>query len=729
MPEHRSPADLIAGVAGALLIAVSAFGLFTKVEDPAGGETTAGDAKTAQRPIEKAPQFAAADLAAEPREGWPTNGGSLSNQRYSPLDEITTDNVGDLKGVWMTDLKRSAVAAKYSAEAQPVVYKGTMYVVTGEDDVFAVDVATGKIRWQYEANITDKNTSVCCGWTSRGVAIGEGKVFVGQLDGQLVALDQQTGEKAWSTTIETWQNGYTITSAPLYYDGRVYTGVSGGEYQARGRLTAVDAKTGDIDWRFYTVPGPGETGHDTWPQDNDSWKHGGAPIWQTPAVDPELGMLYFSTGNASPDDDGHARAGDNLFAASIVAIDAKTGEYRWHFQQVHHDIWDYDSPNPVVLFDAEIDGQMRQALAQTNKTGWTYVLDRRTGEPIHPIEEKPVPQNAYQQTSRTQPFPSTDPVVPHTVSDKQFDEIKGLGAKSPETKRLGATHGEIFTPLDPKKMTVVAPGPAGGVNWPPSSYNPETHMLYVCALETSGGYSVNLTDPPGTRAAPYLASVWTINGFVPNPGVLAAIDVTTGKEAWRVEFDDACYSGSVTTGGNLVFTGRNSGELEAYDATNGEKRWSFQTGAGANNTPTVFEQDGHEYVAFYAGGNGLAATKHGDNLWLFGLDGKLGPADAAGGGEGIQHAGEDETKSDAKKGDPAAGKSVFTDNCSTCHGPEGKGGNGGPDLTGLPSAKVEDNVLKQVEKGGGGMPAFEGVLTPQEIADVTSYVLQLTGGK
>ncbi|MFL5845724.1 MAG: PQQ-binding-like beta-propeller repeat protein [Solirubrobacteraceae bacterium] len=730
MSSKRDPAAVGIILFGVLLVAFAgwAIGNFTGHEKTI---TVGANGRQIVEPaeIQGAPAFAADQLDEQPKEDWLTNGGSLKNQRFSPLNQINDGNIDKVKGVWITHLKRSAVAAKYSAESQPIVYKGTMYVATGADDVFAVDVGTGKIQWQYKAGITDKNTSVCCGWTSRGVAIGEGMVYIGQLDGQLVALDQKTGKKEWSTTIEKWQNGYTITSAPLYYNGRVYTGVSGGEYQARGRLTAVNAKTGKIDWRFYTVPGPGEVGHETWPQDNDSWQHGGAPIWQTPAVDPKLGMLYFSTGNASPDDNGHAREGDNLFTASIVAIDADTGKYRWHYQQVHHDIWDYDSPNPVILFDAEIGGRQREAIAETNKTGWTYVLDRKTGKPIVPIEERPVPQNAYQKTAKTQPFPQWDPVVPHTVSDDQYAEIKGLGAKSPETKKLDPVHGEIFTPLELKKMVVVAPSPAGGVNWPPSSYNPDTHMLYVCALETAGGYSVNLTKPPGTRAAPYLASVWTINGFIPNPGVLAAIDVTTGRTAWRAEFDDACYSGSVATGGNLVFVGRNTGELEAYKADSGEKLWSFQTGAGANNTPTIFEQGGKQYIAFYAGGNGLAATKHGDNLWLFGLDGTLGPAKAAGTGQGIQHAGEDETKSDTKKGNADAGEAVFADNCSTCHGADGTGGNGGPDLTGLPSAKVEDNVLKQVEKGGGGMPAFEGVLTPQQIADVTSYVLKLTGGK
>jgi quinohemoprotein ethanol dehydrogenase len=720
--------ERVVAVVGVLLVLVAGFFLITQTGDDDGGEpstVSSGDGG-----ITMAPAFTAEQLQAPPAKDWITNGGSLANQRFSPLDQIDTENVADLKGVWMTDLQGSGVAAKYSAEAQPIVHDGTIYVVTGANDVFAVDVETGKVRWRYKAQLPKRITSVCCGWTSRGVALGDGKVYLGRLDGKLVAIDQRTGQESWSTEIESWKDGYTITAAPLYYDGRVYTGISGGEFQARGRLTAVDAKTGKIDWRFFTVPGPGEVGHDTWPQDNDEWKRGGAPIWQTPAVDPELGLLYISTGNASPDDIGHLREGDNLFAASIVAIDAKSGEYKWHFQQVHHDIWDYDSPNPVILFDAEIDGKQVKGLGQANKTGWVYFLDRTNGKPLFGIEEKPVPQDRYQRTAKTQPIPSTPAVVPQKVSDKQYAEIRDLGAKSPETKNLDPVHGELFVPPMRGKMAVVAPGPAGGVNWPPSSYNPETQLMYVCALETSGGYSVGVTDPPGGArgTAPYLGSVWTINGFRPNPGTLAAVDVTTGDIAWKTDWRDACYSGSTTTAGNLVFTGRNNGDLEAYDATDGgDPLWSFQTGAGANNTATVFEHNGEEYVVFYAGGNSLGATSHGDNLWLFGLNGKLDEVQEGGAGSGVQHAGQDESQSTAKDGDPKAGEDVYAENCSVCHGADGGGGNGGPSILQLQGTPAD--ALQQIEKGGGGMPAFESTLTPQQIADVHAYVLRLAGEK
>ena len=227
----------------------------------------------------------------------------------------------------------------------------------------------------------------------------------------------------------TGGKGETITSAPLYYDGLVITGLSGGEFGVRGSVTAYDAETGKLVWRFYTIPGPGETGHETWPQDNDAWKHGGAPVWQTPAVDPELGLLYFSTGNTSPDFDGSSRKGDNLFANSIVALDAKTGEYRWHFQQVHHDIWDLDSPSPVVLFDVKIDGQLRHALAEASKTGWVYILDRTNGKPLVGIDERAVPQEPRQHTAATQPYPVGDAFTPQSVTAKEAARLHG-GSRS-----------------------------------------------------------------------------------------------------------------------------------------------------------------------------------------------------------------------------------------------------------------------------------------------------------
>ncbi|HET7418547.1 MAG TPA: PQQ-binding-like beta-propeller repeat protein [Solirubrobacterales bacterium] len=711
-----------------------------------GGETV-GD-------IAPAPAFSAEELAADPRENWITNGGSLSNARYSPLDEIDSDNVGELKGEWITHLNGSGEATKYSAEAQPIVYQGVMYVVTGADDVFAVDVETGKKLWVYEAKMPPQIDTICCGWTNRGVALGEGMVFLGQLDGTLVALDQKTGAVKWKATIGRWQNGETITNAPLYYNGRVYTGLSGGEFGIRGRLTAVDAKSGKVEWKFWTIPGPGETGHETW-EGGDSWKKGGAPIWNTPAVDPELNMLYFSTGNASPDLNGSGRPGENLFAASIVAIDATTGKYKWHFQEVHHDIWDYDAPSPVVLWNGKVDGEEVKGLSQPGKTGWLYMLDRETGKPIHGIVEKKVPQDKKQQaTWETQPYPLTDSFVPHNVTEGDFEEIEKLAEDTFQGKgKLTIDRGEIFDPFA-KDAKVVAPGPSGGTNWPPSSYNRNTNDVYICGISSYAGYMTEGLKPVGAGEA-YLSSVLTLTGFGTYDGTLTAQDVNTGKIDWQREFEgESCYSGTVTTAGNLVFVGRSTGELVAYDAESGDELWSFQTGAGANTTPTVFEWQGKEYLAFYAGGNSLAASAHGDNLWLFSLDGEMEEVEGGGKAEQGQHAGEETPQAEVEEsegkpaeaagggkegkenveeessgGNAAAGKMVFDENCSVCHGATGHGGNGGPDLTTQPKAKSLNGSIEQVTEGGGGMPAFAELLSTKEIEDVAAYVVETINGK
>jgi alcohol dehydrogenase (cytochrome c) len=550
----------------------------------------------------------AADLTAFPTTGWPTNGGDLYNRRYSPLAQINRDNVGQLKGVWRTRLGGSGVGVKYSGEAQPIVHDGVIYVITGADDVFAIGVESGEILWKYAANLDEKINVICCGWTSRGVGMGDGKIYVGQLDGKLVALDQRTGAVVWSTQAERWQEGFSITSAPLFYDGLVVTGFAGAEYGIRGRVKAYDAKTGSLAWTFYTIPGPGEVGHDTWPKDNTVWQHGGASVWQTPALDPELGLLYFSTGNPGPDFNGSVRAGDNLFSASIVAVDAKTGRYRWHFQQVHHDLWDFDAPNPVVLFDIEIGGRTRKAVAQASKTGWVYILDRTNGRPLIGIEERPVPQEPRQLTARTQPIPVGDAFVPQSM------------AIAPEGFRL-VNQGRIFTPFWTDAI-VAKPGQGGGANWAPSSYDPALGYLYVCASDRTGIFKAedNFEMPmDGERylGGAFGAVAWGITG------ILSALDMRTNRLVWQQQWPERCYSGSVVTAGGLLFVGRSDGRLTALESRTGSLLWQFQTGAGVNAPATVFEHRGQQYVVVLSAGSAFAASRRGDSVWLFGLNGKI----------------------------------------------------------------------------------------------------------
>ncbi len=561
--------------------------------------------------------FSGEQLTEPPTTGWPTAGGNLYNQRYSPLAEISRDNVQSLKGVWRTHLNGSGMGDKYSGEAQPIVHDGVVYIVTGADDVFAISVETGETLWVYEANLDQNIDTVCCGWTSRGVGLSSDKVFVGQLDTQLVALDQGTGEIIWATQTEDWEAGFTITSAPLYYDGLVITGFAGAEYGTQGRVKAYDADDGSLVWTFYTIPNPGEVGHDTWPQDSDIYKYGGASVWQTPAVDPELGLVYFSTGNPGPDFNGSVREGDNLFSISMVAVDAHTGEYRWHFQQVHHDIWDYDASSPVVLFDIEIDGELRKAIAEPSKTGWVYILDRVNGEPLIGIEERPVLQEPRHLTSATQPYPVGDAFVPQSV-DIQPSGFPPL-----------VNEGRIFTPFW-TEGTVAAPGSLGGANWPPSSYDPTTGILYVCATERTGFFrggdiDNELPDMPGER---YIGGIF---GNVPiQAGILAAMDMRTNTIVWRQRFQELCYSGSLVTAGGLLFVGRGDGRLTALDSSDGTQLWEFQTGAGMNAPISAFEHNGEQYLVAYSAGNRFAGTPHGDSVWLFSLNGTLSEASPAG---------------------------------------------------------------------------------------------------
>ena len=510
---------------------------------------------------------------------WVTNGGGLTNQRYSTLTQINTDNVAKLKGAWMTRLKGSGVGGKYSFEASPLVKDGVMYVITGNDDVFALNAKTGEILWEYWSGIDQKISTVCCGWVNRGLAMGEGMLFFGQLDAQVVALDMKTGKVKWKMPIEKWENGYTITSAPLYYDGLIYSGISGGEF-----------------------------GSDTWPKGTDHSMRGGATIWNTPALDPDLGLVYFATGNCGPDYDGSMREGDNLFCASMVALKAKTGEYVWHFQQVHHDIWDYDAASPVVLFDTVIDGKPRKGIAEAGRTGWVYILDRIDGKPLIGIDEKPVPQEPRQKTAKTQPIPRGDATVPQCAQP------------TPGYEKAAC----IFEPFW-ETPVLIQPSGLGGTNWSPMPYSPQTGYFYVPGTIRNGAFArfgdtwkLGQRYVGGTQAAPIGTQM---------SGTFTAIDATTNKIAWqhKTPYRLGGAGGSTVTAGGLVFRGEPDGNFLALDAKTGKELWRFQTGFGADAPPVVYEVDGEQFVAIATGGNQLQSSANGDAVWVFSLKGQLGP--------------------------------------------------------------------------------------------------------
>jgi quinohemoprotein ethanol dehydrogenase len=729
----------------------------TESESAATESAEEGEQVTASNGIALAPEFTSDELNEQAGDNWITNGGGVSNDRFSSLDEINTENVKELKGDWMTKIGEDSTAAKFSAEGQALEYEGTIYIPDGADDVYAMDASTGEIIWTYEPKLPPDPLGevICCGWDNRGVAIGEGLVYVSQLNGDQVALDQETGKVKWSTPVVKPKSGYSITSAPLYYNGVVYVGGSGGEYGIRGRLTAIDAKTGEIKWKSYTIPSPNEPDFKgSWPADNDSWKHGGAGLWNTPTVDPKTNTLFFSTSNAAPDWNGAEREGDNKWAASIIAMDAETGKIKWGYQQVHHDLWDFDSPSPTVLMEGEMNGEMVEAVGEPSKTGWVYLLNRNTGKPIYPIPEVKVPQDPSQKTSPTQPEPTMEPFSPIQTSQESVEKVEEAIAGNTPKQKVVAT--KIFQPMstDPTTIALTPNSAVGGDNWPPSTYDPEKNIYVVCSQEGVLGVIAETNHTKYNEGETFEGGeIGGTTGFNA-PGFLTAYDMSTGKIAWQDKFPESCYSGAVTTAGGLVFMGQNNGELQAFDVENGEKLWSFQTGAGANTTVTPFEDEGEEKIAIYSGGNSLAATPHGENFWVFSLKGTMGPEEGTEKeAEGTVHKGEEEAGAEgetpseeagpesekAEGGETAAaggapnaeaGKEVFAENCSICHGATGHGGNGGPDLTTMPKAQEQASAEEQVTNGGGGMPPFKGTLSEEEISNVAAYVVEdIVGNK
>ncbi len=676
----------------------------------------------AQAPIRPAPAFTVEELRARPAENWITNGGGLTNQRFSPLDQINQSNIASLRAEWRAGLN-SATGPGNSGEAQILAYGDTLYVSTGDNDVFALDVDSGDILWAWHGRPAPEAGSPF-GKSNRGVALGEGRVFATTLDARLVALDQTSGAPLWSVDVANWHEGYSITAAPLYFPtesgGMVITGVSGGVMGVRCHISAYDAETGELIWRFYTVPGPGEFGHDTWPQDSDAWTKGGAPVWQTPAVDPELGLIYFSTGNPGPVLNGSVRPGDNLFNNSIVALDVETGEYRWHFQQIRHDIWDLDSPNPVILFDADVDGAARKGLVQVGKTGWAYILDRQTGEPLIGMDYLPVPQEPRQATAETQPFPVGDAIVGHDIP------IPPEGAPLEPDGTL-YNQGRIFTPFW-TEMRMMKPSPQGGANWPPSSFDPRRNHLYVCATDRPTTYIIQLPLEEKQDNVPYFGGTMG-RGNAHDGGVFAALDVTTNRLVWRQSWREACYSGSVVTAGGLIFVGRSDGRLTALDPDNGALLWEFMTDAGVNTTITTFLHEGVQKVVVLAGGSVFGGGARGDGVWMFSLNGTMDPIDpraqATAQPQTVQAALTASTL--APDPDHAAdlerGAALYRDGCLPCHGHDGGGGEGGgaPLTAGLSLA----TFMAVTAAGQNTMPPFAGIYDPGELQDIAAYVLEV----
>jgi len=511
---------------------------------------------------------------------WPANGGGWSNTRFSTLDQINAGNVKTLGAAWMADLNGEV------AKGSPVVQDGMMFVAAGGGHLYALDVATGKTVWSLQPKgpgIDPRN---------RGLAVGDGKVFVGQSDGSVIAVDAKKGEQLWSTYIGDGpaRFGMFVSAAPAYVNGLVIVGLASGDAGIRGRVVALDSKTGKQVWLFNTIPGPGEPGHETWPQDSDSWKNGGAGVWMVPAVDPDLGLVYFGTSNAAPQYGGEVRAGDNLFTATALALDLKTGKERWHFQTLHHDIWEGDLGAPLVLFDTTAAGAPRKAVGILRTDGYLFILDRRTGKPIIPVEERPVKQNARLKTAPTQPYPvGADKVGPDCVEKTLVP--------------AGFEPSCYWNPIDFDQPNVVAPT---STRFAPMSYDPRTGYFYVTGQ--SGGHWIRRGEDP------YFFTLPSVPGMK-SYGLLAAIDGKTDKIVWQkhMPYPIAFGSGATATAGGLVFHGEPDGNLQAYDARSGDKLWEFQTGADVSAPVVAYEANGEQYVAAIAS----------NRVWGFKLGGKL----------------------------------------------------------------------------------------------------------
>lgn len=511
---------------------------------------------------------------------WPFYGNDLANTRFQNVDQITPSNVAGLQPAWVfhTGLLDPAT----SFEDSPIIVDGTMYVSTGHDDVFALDAASGQQKWAYhpEADMPPlSQVSICCGQDSRGVAVGDGLVFLARLDAVLVALDARTGQVVWKTTVADFHDGYAMTMAPQVVDGVVMVGLSGGEFKTRGALVAYDAQTGRQLWRFDTTQ-PGAT----WAA--NSWKTGGAPVWNTPAVDPRLGLVYLSTGNAAPDLYGANRAGDNLYTASLVALDLATGHVRWAFQEVHHDIWDYDGPQAPVLFNVTRDGRTQPAVGHCNKDGNYFILNRVTGTPLFPVSETPVATTpSWQNPSPTQPMSSVQPLTPMTV-----DPVPA-----------GVTAATEFTPPQEQPLAM-QPGPDGGCEWPPGAYSPRTHDVYYNARYLPAAFSSHLGNDTNFGSS----------AQEPPPGVVpysivGATSTTTGKVTWSIKADQLNAS-SMAVAGDLLFYGENNGMFHAVNAATGAPLWAFDgtsitNAGGASAPPSIYAVNGHEYVVEAFGGN------------------------------------------------------------------------------------------------------------------------------
>jgi quinohemoprotein ethanol dehydrogenase len=543
---------------------------------------------------------------------WPYYGADVYNSRFANIDQINPTNVSQLKPAWT--FHTGVFDPNMAMEMTPLVVNGVMYITTGDDDVFALNPTTGVKIWHYSPTDMPKisTLAVCCNNDNRGVGYGMGLVFDARLDGNLVALNAKTGAVVWKTSVDTTANGAGMTLAPQFVGAsmgtvpEVIVGVTGGEFGVRGHLDAYSPTTGKMLWRFWT------TDPATWA--GTSWQHGGAPVWGTPTFDPLLNMVYFSTGNAAVTLWGGNRAGTNLFATSVVALDATTGELQWFFQETHHDLWDFDGPQPTVLFS----WNGIPALEHTSKTGYMWILDRASGESLYAYDEvavPPTPANAaWQNPWPTQPQSSIESITEHQV----------------EPLPAGYTAAPMWATPGPA-LQVFQPINLGGMEWPPAAYSPRTHMIYSHARYSPS--NIGLLDNPAVAAAATTGSVFKVAAagglqFLSTPGVehgvYGAVNTVTGKVAWTIPILTSAPDSGVSVAGDLVFFGDGAGIFYAASAATGEILWVFDAmtvpnAGGATASAAIYEVNGVEYVVYGFGGNPGYSFTLGDAVIAFAL--------------------------------------------------------------------------------------------------------------
>jgi alcohol dehydrogenase (cytochrome c) len=493
---------------------------------------------------------------------WLSYSGTPKNQRYSPLTQITTSNVKNLQQAWIWQAR-----SLEKFQATPIVVDGVMYTVEAPNNVVALDAVTGRPYWQF--NYTPaQEARACCGRVNRGVAILGNTLYLGTLDAYLIALDSRTGQQLWKSQVAVAKSGYSITHNPTVVKDKVIVGTGGGDGPIRGYIAAFDAKTGVEVWRFYTIPGPGEPGNETW--SGESWKTGGVGVWNAGAYDPETNLVFFGTGNPAPDWDGSTRRGDNLYSDSVVALDADTGKLKWHYQFTPHDELDYDSTQSPVLADIQWQGRPRKVMLWANRNGVMYVLDRTTGEFL-----------------KGKPYVKTN-------------WLDGFDAKG--------RPNQVKFPT--KEGTAIYPHVHGGTNWAPQSFSPRTGLFYVATWENSGTFAVEGQFPraiPGPNQRQTTMGATNLVPFYNDPesgeaiGVVRAYDPQTLDPKWEFKLGDITWGGTMVTAGDVVFSGGRDGYFVALDARTGALLWKASVGGQINASAISYAVNGKQYVTINAG--------------------------------------------------------------------------------------------------------------------------------